>query len=99
MRPALLAPLLTIAGCSTPQPPEPVVRTVEVRVPYDDPACAREALTRLRTPPDYPDSDEARARAADVFAGTKLLVAGRLLRIAREAALLGAIETCAGGGD
>lgn len=96
----LLAPLLAIAGCSTPQQPEPVIRTVEVRIPFDDPACARAARDRLAAErPNYPDSDEALRRAANAFEGAQLLLAGRLLRIAREASLVAAIEACAGGGD
>lgn len=96
----LLAPLLAIAGCSTPQQQEPVIRTIEVRVPFDDPACARAARDRLRAEaPNYPDTPEALARAANAFEGAQLLVAGRLLRIAREASLVAAIEACAGGGD
>lgn len=92
------APLVLLAACQTAQAPEPVIRTVEVRVPVDDPRCAREALARLRQEsPAYPDTDEALRGVATAFEGTQLLVAGRLLRIAREAALVGAIEACASG--
>jgi hypothetical protein len=87
---------LLLAACATTQAPEPVVRTVEVRIPFDDPACAREALARLGPGPVYPDTDEALRNAPNVFAGVQLLSAGRLLRIAREAAWRAAVEACAG---
>ncbi len=87
-----------LTACTPTPPPEPIVRTVEVRVPFDDPACAREARDRLRQEaPQYPDSDDALSRAASVFEGVQLLRAGRVLRIAREAAIMGAIEACASG--
>lgn len=89
------APILLLAACQTAQAPEPVVRTVEVRVPVDDPRCVREALARLGTV-EYPDTDEALATADTVFRGVQLLQAGRILRIAREAALLGAMRACGG---
>ncbi len=90
------APLLLLTACAT-TPPEPVVRTVEVRIPFDDPACAREALARMNAEQVvYPDTDEALRNAPNVFAGVQLLSAGRLLRIAREAAWRAAVEACAG---
>lgn len=85
--------LALTSACATARP-EPVVRTVEVRVPYDDPRCVREALARLGAAPSYPDTDAALRSAETVFRGVQLLQAGRLLRIAREAALTAALEAC-----
>mgnify|MGYP000005731411 CR=1 FL=1 len=50
---------------------------------------------RLGAPPAYPDGDEALRTAPDLFAQVRLLVAGRLLRIARAEALEAAIRACA----
>ncbi|MES2295263.1 MAG: hypothetical protein V4527_18345 [Pseudomonadota bacterium] len=96
MRLSALLVTTLLAACAQTPPPEPIVRTVTVQVPYDDPACAREARDRLRQEAvAYPDTDDALGRAASVFEGVQLLRAGRVLRIAREIALLAAIEACA----
>lgn len=92
---AAVAPLL-LAGCFFTQEPE--IRTVEVRVPIDDPACARAALERLGGAAAYPDTPTAIAGAGDIFERVKLLLAGRALRDAREAALSAALEACASQG-
>lgn len=91
-----LALALLLAGCATADraPPEPIIRTVEVHVPVDDPACARGALERLGPAPAYPDNNAALRTAIGIFEQTKLLLAGRELRIAREAALAGALQVC-----
>lgn len=92
-----LALILALAGCATGgQPrPEPIIQTVEVRVPVDDPACAREAVARLGEAPAYPDTPEALAAAPNLFERIKLLLAARELRGAREAALTDALAACA----
>lgn len=84
---------LALAGCA--HTPEPEIRTVEVKVPVDDPACAREAVARLGEAPAYPDTPEAIRAAPNLFERVKLLLAGRELRIAREAALADALTACA----
>jgi hypothetical protein len=84
---------LALAGCA--HTPEPEIRTVEVKVPVDDPACAREAVARLGDAPAYPDTPEAIRAAPNLFERVKLILAGRELRIAREAALKDALEVCA----
>lgn len=92
----LVAAALGLAACEhTQAPSEPIIRTVEVRVPYDDPACAREAVAELGDNPAYPDTDAALREAPNLFERVKLLLAGRELRAAREAALSAAIEECA----
>jgi len=92
-----IAAAFALAGCATTQapPPEPIVRMVEVKVPVDDPACPRAAVAELGTAPAYPDTDGALRMAADLFERVKLLLAGRELREAREAALIGALAECA----
>lgn len=94
---AILAACLALAACGTTriERPEPIIRTVEVKVPVDDPACAREAVARLGEAPAYPDTPEALRAAPNLFERVKLLLAGRELRIAREAALKDALEACA----
>lgn len=92
-----IAAVFALAGCATTDTPdpEPIIRTVEVQVPVDDPACARAAVAELGTGPTYPDTDAALRAAADLFARVQLLLAGRELRKAREAALLGSLVECA----
>lgn len=91
--------ILTLSACAhDPVPPEPIIRTVEVQVPVDDPACAREAEASLvDNPPDYPDTDQALREAPNLFERVKLLLAGRIMRAAREDALNEAISSCAAG--
>lgn len=93
MRRMVAIAALALAGCA--HTPEPEIRTVEVKVPVDDPACAREAVARLGAAPAYPDTPEAIRAAPNLFERVKLLLAGRELRIAREAALKDALEACA----
>lgn len=88
----LLAVLCLLLGCATPPTPEPVIRTVEVRVPVPV-----RCTPMLSPEPDYPATDEARAMAADIFEGVKLLLAEIILRKAREAELKDQLAACAGG--
>lgn len=96
---AILMGAMALAACTADGvPPEPIIRTVEVIVPVDDPACPREALARLGEEAAYPDTAEALREAADLFERVQLLLAGRSLRVPREAALTGALKACAAGG-
>ena len=81
---------IMLVGCATPGA-EPVIRTVEVNKPVPV-----KCKPNIGPEPTYPDSDEALAHAADVFAGVQLLSAGRLLRIAREVELMAALRACEG---
>lgn len=71
-----------LAGCATTphEPPEPVVRTVEVKVAQPVPCPA---LAELGPEPDYPDTDEAIRNAAGVGDLAKLYAQGRLMRAQR----------------
>lgn len=84
--------LILLTGCATTRtPPEPVVRTVEVKVPVPTPC---KALTELGTEPKYPDSDAALTGATDLFERVKLLLQGRLLRQARLGQYQAARNSC-----
>lgn len=92
----IIAACMAVAACGgRVPPPEPIIRTVEIKVPVDDPKCAREAVERLGEAPAYPDTGEAIRSAADLFERVKLLLAARELRIAREVALANALKACA----
>jgi len=85
--------VLVLAACATTPPtPRIVTKTVQVAVPVScKPAIA--------PAPAYPDTDAALKAAPDVFQRVRLLVAGRLERIAREAELNAALDACAGAGS
>lgn len=91
----LVALGFALSACAGGERPEPIIRTVEVQVPVDDPACARAAVAQLGETPAYPDAPAALQAAADLFERVKLLLAGRELRDAREAALTDALKACA----
>jgi len=84
--------MLALAGCATTAPaPRIVTKTVQVAVPVScKPALGPE--------PIYPDTDAALRAASDVYERVKLLVAGRLERIAHEALLNAAVAACEGAG-
>jgi hypothetical protein len=84
---ALLA-ALPLCACATAGAP---FRTIEAPVPV---TCA----PNLGPEPAYPDTDAALAAAPDLYARVRLLVAGRLMRIARDAVKTAALSACAGTG-
>lgn len=73
-QPAVAVTFLALTACSTPA--EPIVRTVEVKVPVVQPCIP----ATLDLSPTYPDSDQAVRSAADPGDMLQLLAAGRLLR-------------------
>jgi hypothetical protein len=81
--------LLTAACASAPE--RLTVREVDVPTPT---ACA----PKIGPAPDYPDTDAALAVAPGLFERVQRLLAGRLLRIAREGELTAALGACEGGG-
>ncbi|HWA60477.1 MAG TPA: hypothetical protein VG939_03845 [Caulobacteraceae bacterium] len=89
--PAIAACCSLLAACATAPPAHVELRTVQVPTPVPcRPAVGPE--------PAYPDSDEALRQAPDLFARVKLIAAGRLMRIAREAELKAALAACEAGG-
>ncbi len=87
--PCLFAGLI-LGGCaSTPSEPRIETRTVEIPTPV---RCHPD----LGAPPDYPDTDAALQAAPDLFARVRLLLAGRLMRIARDQQTQAALQACAG---
>lgn len=87
---------LALTGCTTPRP-EPIVRTIEVRVPVKVPVrvpmkipCA----ARVAPKPRY--ADQNAAGQPDVFAQVRALLTGIEQRAKREQELEAAIIACGG---
>nr|WP_314122871.1 hypothetical protein [uncultured Brevundimonas sp.] len=91
MNRALILSALLLASCGTTAKtaPEPIVRTVEVKVPVAI-ACDPD----IGPDPAYVDTAEAIAAAPDIFARTVLLLAGRIQRIARDEVKTAALAEC-----
>lgn len=81
----LAGALLAACGATKPPTPEPIIRTVEIRVPVPV-QCQGE----IGPEPVYVDSDEALAAAPNIFEAMKLRIVGRLQRIDRERELMAA---------
>lgn len=81
--------LFILSGCDTVQgPPLPPIVT-EIPVPV---SCIKDSAALA--PPAFPDSDAALKAAATTFDRIKLMVAGRILRIAYELKLEAALSAC-----
>lgn len=78
---------LTLAACATPSEPRIVVKEVKIAVPV---ACSADP----GPDPNYPDTDAALRSAPNLYERTKLLLAGRLLRMGREVELKAANSGC-----
>lgn len=85
---AVAAPLLAAASCATTA--EPIVRTVEVRVPVP----VKCVPAGLAGEPAYPDTDAAIRAQPGPAERYQLLAAGRLLRIQRSAETEPIIRAC-----
>jgi len=86
--------LLALAGCAGRAgltPPEPEVKTVEVKVAVPVP-CA--ALAKLGPEPNYADTDAALLAAPDIFEQARILSKGRLQRIKRGSEYIAARVAC-----
>ena len=81
-------PVLTAGSCVTMREPE--VRTVEVRVPVRAPCTATPPAE-----PDFADTDDALRQASNHVERVRLLVVGRLQRIAHDAELHAYAQACA----
>jgi hypothetical protein len=80
--------LTLLAACAT-RPAEPILKTVEVKVPVPVTCPDRRAPQ-----PAYPDTAEALAAAPDLFERVKLLLAGRGLREERLKEDEGQVRAC-----
>lgn len=81
---------LLASACATTQTPEPIIETVEVRVPVAV-ACVPDSVPGE---PEYADSDEALLAAEDAAEFYALVLAGRDQRTARLAGLEPIIRGC-----
>lgn len=88
MKALALLPILALAACATK--PEPMIRTVEVKVPVAA-DCVPKALAG---PPAYPDTVQALKAAPGAADRYQLLAAGRLLREQRLAEVEPVIAAC-----
>lgn len=89
MKPIIcLVACLALVGCATTS--EPTVRTVEVRVPIHAPCTATPPAE-----PDFADTDDALRQAPNHIERVKLLLIGRLQRIAHDAELHAYAQACA----
>lgn len=90
IRTATLLPLVALLSACFGDQPEPIVRTVTVKVPVAV-SCTPATLT---APPEYPDTDEALRNAVDAAERYMLVAAGRMLRDARLGELEPVIQNC-----
>lgn len=88
---AAVALILIFTGCGQAARPEPELQIVEVKVPVPAPCDPK-----VGPDPAYVDADQALRAAPDLFERVKLLLAGRLQRIAREGELKAGLGVCAG---
>ncbi len=88
MRRAIILALFLV-GCAPSAPPEPVIKTVTVNVPVTVP-CKKD----IGPEPQYADTDAALRAAPNLYERVRLLVAGRLQRIQREADRIAAYSAC-----
>jgi hypothetical protein len=83
--------LTACGGKNVLPPPEPIIKTVEVKVAVPVPCPA---LAKLGPEPAYPDTDAALNAAPDIWVATKLITAGRLMRLKRLAEYGAARASC-----
>lgn len=79
-----------LAGCATTTPTEPVVRTVEVKIPVPVSCVPKE----LSPEPAYVDTDAALKSAAGPEDRFQLLAAGRIQRKQRSAETEPVLRAC-----
>ncbi len=84
-----LAALLLLTACAH-QPSEPVIRTIEVKVPVAV-SCVPNTFPGE---PTFPDTDAALRSAPGAADRYQLIAAGRLLRIARLSELETVVKGC-----
>ena len=90
-RAIIIAACLSLGACATAGPPlDPKLEVKTVPMVIVSP-CTPD----IGPEPDYVDSDAALKSAPDLFAQVKLLLAGRLQRIKRDAEKSAALAKCA----
>ena len=85
----VLCLLLGACGTTNPLIPQVVVKEVQVPTPV-------RCHPVLGPEPDYPDSDANLKSSPDTFTLVQRLLAGRILRIARDQVKTAALTACAG---
>ena len=87
-----LAIMLSLGACAHTEQPavEPIIIVKEVKV-----IVPVKCQVQRPTLTDAPDSDQALKAASDIFEGAKLLLAGRVLRLAYIGQLEAAFDACA----
>lgn len=94
MKKLIILAALALGACGgrvTMPPPEPIIRTVEVKVPVAVPC---KALADMGDETAYPDAPAALQAAANIFDRVSLLLQGRVLRDARLAEYQAAKRSC-----
>lgn len=81
---------ITLAACATTKP-EPQIVTKEVQIPV-----MVKCHPDIGPEPDYPDTDAKLKAAPDLFSKVQLLVAGRIMRMSRDAVKSAALSACEG---
>jgi hypothetical protein len=89
----LIIPLacLLATACASGPPLDPKIVAKPVNMPV-----ASSCVVAIGPEPAYPDTDAALATAPDLYTRVKLLLAGRVVRIARDAVKSAALAGCAG---
>lgn len=81
---------LLLGACATnPLTPQVVVKEVQIPV-------AERCRPDIGPEPNYPDTAAAVKAAPDLFTLTQILLAGRVMRISRDAVKSAALAGCAG---
>jgi hypothetical protein len=83
--------LLDACGSVASPPPDPKIEVKTIDTPV-----AVQCRPDLGPEPAYPDTDAALRAAPDLFHRVQRLVAGRLMRIGRDAQKTAALAQCAG---
>lgn len=91
MKYSVLSAIFALSLTACAHTAEPTVRTVEVQVPIHAPCAATPP-----TEPDYADTDDKLRNAPDHIERVKLLLIGRLQRIAHDQELHAYASACSG---
>jgi hypothetical protein len=90
MKRLILIPIMFLAACTPTPPPEPIVRTIEVKVPVSV-YCDEDPQ-----PPVFANNNDALAAAPNVLEVIKLHIAGTGQRIDFQREQAAALAVCRG---